>query len=126
MGRLPLHGSIMSLDHHYDAGSAHRSGRDRRRFLASALAGTVTVAGGSMLGVASAQPSDARIRPFTFRASDAQLSDLYRRIAETKWPSRELVADASQGVQLATMRELAQSWQAGYDWRQFETRLNAL
>ena len=79
-----------------------------------------------MLGVASAQPSDARIRPFTFRASDAQLSDLYRRIAETKWPSRELVADASQGVQLATMRELAQSWQAGYDWRQFETRLNAL
>ena len=79
-----------------------------------------------MLGVASAQPSDARIRPFTFRAPDAQLADLYRRIADTKWPSRELVADASQGVQLATMRELAQSWQTGYDWRQFETRLNAL
>ncbi len=57
-----------------------------------------------------AQPGyDVSIRPYTFHASDGALADLRRRIAETKWPSRELVADASQGVQLETMRELGVS-----------------
>jgi len=69
---------------------------------------------------------DDRIRPFKVRVPDAELVDLRRRIATTRWPSRELVPDASQGVQLATMRELAQEWQTRYDWRTFETRLNAL
>jgi hypothetical protein len=50
---------------------------------------------------------DESIRPFTFHASDEALTDLRRRIAATKWPSPELVTDASQGVQLATTRELA-------------------
>ncbi len=70
--------------------------------------------------------SDPSIRPFKFRASDAALADLRRRIGATKWPSRELVADASQGVQLATTRELARYWQKDHDWRRFEASLNAL
>jgi pimeloyl-ACP methyl ester carboxylesterase len=66
------------------------------------------------------------IRPFRFNASDEALADLRQRIAATKWPSRELVTDASQGVQLETMRELARYWQTDYDWRKVEARLNAL
>jgi pimeloyl-ACP methyl ester carboxylesterase len=66
------------------------------------------------------------IRPFQFHAPDDALTDLRRRIAATKWPTPELVADASQGVQLATMRELANYWQTDYDWRKVEARINAL
>jgi pimeloyl-ACP methyl ester carboxylesterase len=69
---------------------------------------------------------DTSIRPFRIHASDEALADLRRRIAETKWPKRETVTDASQGVQLATMRELARYWQTDYDWRKVEARLNAL
>ena len=72
------------------------------------------------------RPGDASIRPFKFHASDEALVDLRRRIGATKWPSRELVTDASQGVQLATMRELARYWQTQYDWRKLEARLNTL
>jgi len=68
----------------------------------------------------------AGIRPFRFRARQAALTDLKRRVAETKWPSRELVADATQGVQLATMRSLADYWHTKYDWRKFESRLNGI
>jgi pimeloyl-ACP methyl ester carboxylesterase len=71
-------------------------------------------------------PDDKSIRPFHFHASDEALADLRRRIAATRWPSRETVADDSQGVQLATMRELARYWQTDYDWRKVEGRLNAL
>jgi pimeloyl-ACP methyl ester carboxylesterase len=66
------------------------------------------------------------IRPFHFRASEAALVDLRRRIAATQWPERETVNDASQGVQLATTRELARYWRTDYDWRRVEARLNAL
>jgi pimeloyl-ACP methyl ester carboxylesterase len=66
------------------------------------------------------------IRPFRFRASDEALADLRRRIAATKWPSREVPSDASQGVQLATMRELARYWASEFDWRKVEARLDAL
>ncbi len=66
----------------------------------------------------------AALRPFTFHASDDDLSDLRRRIVATKWPEQETVSDASQGVRLATMRELAQYWQTTYDWRKGEARLN--
>jgi pimeloyl-ACP methyl ester carboxylesterase len=65
------------------------------------------------------------IRPFQCHASKEALAELRRRIGATKWPSRELVADASQGVQLATVRALAGYWQNEYDWRKFEARLNA-
>jgi len=61
-------------------------------------------------------PKDESIRPFHFHASDKALVDLHRRIAATKWPSKELVADASQGVQLATMQKLAQYWGITLYW----------
>src|ERR671930_135912 len=70
--------------------------------------------------------TEVTIRPFQFHASDEALADLRRRIAATNWPERELVTDASQGVQLATMRKLARYWETEYDWRTCEARLNAL
>ena len=83
----------------------------------------VSVAGAAII----APPSgDASIRPFKFHASDDSLADLRRRIAATKWPSRELVPDGTQGVQLKTMQQLASYWTNGYDWRKVEARLNAL
>jgi pimeloyl-ACP methyl ester carboxylesterase len=69
---------------------------------------------------------DTSIRPFHFTAPEAQLVDLRRRVAATKWPERELVTDATQGVQLATMQKLARYWATDYDWRKVEARLNAL
>jgi len=81
-------------------------------------------ASGVAVHVAPADPPS--IRPFQFHASDEALADLRRRIGATKWPDREIVADGSQGVQLATMRELARRWQTDYDWRKVEARLNAL
>ncbi|HYX45798.1 MAG TPA: epoxide hydrolase [Sphingomicrobium sp.] len=68
---------------------------------------------------------DKSIRPFNFRASDAELADLKRRIAATRWPSRELVEDASQGVQLATIQKLADYWLNQHDWRKVEARINS-
>jgi pimeloyl-ACP methyl ester carboxylesterase len=70
--------------------------------------------------------SETRIRPFRVDMSDEAIADLRRRIAATRWPSKELVADRSQGVQLATLQELARYWATEYDWRRCETRLNAL
>ena len=66
------------------------------------------------------------IRPFRFRASDADLAELRRRILATRWPEKELVADHSQGVPLATMQKLARYWTTEYDWRKLEARLKAL
>jgi pimeloyl-ACP methyl ester carboxylesterase len=70
--------------------------------------------------------ADPSIRPFHFHASDAALADLRRRVAATRWPERETVTDASQGVQLETMRALANYWATDYDWRNVEARLSAL
>ena len=66
------------------------------------------------------------IRPFHVDVPEAELTDLRRRIKATRWPDRETVADASQGVQLETMQELARYWTTEYDWRKVEARLNAL
>jgi hypothetical protein len=66
------------------------------------------------------------VRPFQLEIPNEQIDDLRRRIAATRWPSKELVADRSQGVQLATMQELARYWTTDYDWRTCEARLNAL
>src|SRR3712207_4616388 len=68
----------------------------------------------------------AGIRPFHVEVPDEALEDLRRRIAATRWPSRELVEDRSQGVQLATMQALARYWTTEYDLRRVESRLNAL
>ncbi len=67
-----------------------------------------------------------QIRPFQVDMPDEVIADLRRRIAATCWPSHELVADGSQGVQLATIQELARYWATDYDWRACEARLNAL
>jgi pimeloyl-ACP methyl ester carboxylesterase len=68
----------------------------------------------------------AKIRPFNFDVTDDMLDDLRRRIGETRWPTKELVADRSQGVQLETLQELAHYWTSQYDLRRCAARLNAL
>jgi pimeloyl-ACP methyl ester carboxylesterase len=66
------------------------------------------------------------IRPFKVNVSEAELTELRRRIEATRWPDRETVMDATQGVQLATTQALARYWATEYDWRKVEARLNAL
>ena len=77
-----------------------------------------------------APPTDGAktdIRPFhPATVSDAELTELRRRIHATRWPEPELVTDASQGVQLATVQKLARYWSTNYEWRACEERLNAL
>src|SRR6185312_2579191 len=70
--------------------------------------------------------TDLTIHPFEVHMPEEDLADLRRRIAAVRLPSKELVDDRSQGVQLATIQELARYWAAGYDWRACEERLNAL
>ncbi len=70
--------------------------------------------------------TNAAIRPFHYTAPESALIDLRKRILATRWPDQELVPDASQGVQLATMQKLAHYWANDYDWRKCEARLNAL
>jgi pimeloyl-ACP methyl ester carboxylesterase len=70
--------------------------------------------------------SGLTIRPFEVHMPDEDLAGLKRRIAAARWPGQELVADRSQGVQLATIQELTRYWAADYDWRACEARLNAL
>jgi pimeloyl-ACP methyl ester carboxylesterase len=65
------------------------------------------------------------IRPFQVDIPEAELTELRRRINATKWPERETVTDATQGVQLATMQALACYWAKEYDWRKIEARLNS-
>ena len=66
------------------------------------------------------------VRPFRIEIPEEQLAELRRRIAATRWPTKELVEDRSQGVQLATIQALARYWTTDYDWRACEARLNAL
>src|SRR5881398_2586934 len=66
------------------------------------------------------------IRPFRINVPEEDLVELRRRIAATRWPEKETVADQSQGVQLATIQRLARYWGTEYDWRKCEARLNAL
>jgi len=76
-------------------------------------------------GAATAVAEDTAIRPFRIDVPEEALNDLRRRIAATRWPERETVADDSQGVRLATIQELARAW-SDYDWRTCEAKLNAL
>jgi pimeloyl-ACP methyl ester carboxylesterase len=68
----------------------------------------------------------AAIRPFRVSIPEEALVDMRRRIAATRWPEKETVADGTQGVQLATMQKLIKYWEKEYDWRKVETKLNAL
>jgi len=112
----------------------------RRDFVAGSTvalsAGPLALASSARAQTASSAPPGAAggkrpalhkdaIRPFRAIFPRGDLTDLRRRIKATKWPSRETVNDASQGVQLATMRELARYWETKYDWRKCESRLNA-
>ena len=69
---------------------------------------------------------DAAFRPFEVHVPDEDLADLQQRVAAARWPGKELVADRSQGVQLATIQDLVTYWGTGYDWRKCEAKLNAL
>jgi pimeloyl-ACP methyl ester carboxylesterase len=77
-------------------------------------------------GGPAAAAEDATIRPFRVSVPEEALDDLRRRIAATRWPSKELVTDRSQGVQLATLQALARYWTSDYDLHRVEARLNAL
>lgn len=120
-----------------------RAPLSRRLLVASALFGSLALglpmlaqaetagplmaqAGNAMKATAQRPADDVSIRPFQFHASDEALADLRARILATKWPSRELVPDGTQGVQLAVMQKLAHYWGTQYDWRAFETRFNQL
>src|SRR3712207_885056 len=75
---------------------------------------------------AVAEQTGSAIRPFRVSIPDEALTELRRRIESTRWPSRELVDDRSQGVQLATVQELCRYWATDYDMRRIEARLNPL
>ncbi|HEX7566409.1 MAG TPA: epoxide hydrolase, partial [Bradyrhizobium sp.] len=102
--------------------------QDRRRLLGTAAMGVAAAGAASLLpsGLAAAPAGDA-IRPFgSVKVPEEPLVDLRRRIAATRWPERETVTDASQGVQLATIQALARYWATEYDWRNIEAKMNAL
>src|ERR687893_1179954 len=83
--------------------------------------------GAHAFGASGARAGEGEsIRPFRARVPEEALVDLRRRLAATRWPDQETVADRSQGVRLATMKELVRYWQTDYDWRKAEAKLNAL
>ena len=115
--------------------AAEDSAYTRRRFLqnAAVVVGATQIGRTSFAeapsGAAPATSSGEKpggIRPFHINFPDEALADLRRRILATRWPDRETVPDATQGVQLATMKALASYWGTEYDWRKVEARLNAL
>jgi pimeloyl-ACP methyl ester carboxylesterase len=102
---------------------AGSSAPTRREFLVtSAAAGAAALAPKPLLAGVEA----GAIRPFRIDVPEEALVNLRRRLAETRWPEVETVTDASQGVQLATIRKVAQYWQTEHDWRKIEARINAL
>src|SRR3712207_5330850 len=93
----------------------------------SVLASSAAVGAVGLLRGQSVAASEGNInRSFSFEIQEEALLDLRRRITATRWPDRETVTDQSQGVQLATMRELARYCATDYDWRKCEAKLNAL
>jgi len=84
-----------------------------------------TVVGVQSATVAAAENTSTAIRPFRVHFADERLTELRRRILATQWPEKETVADLSQGVPLATMRELAGYWATDYDMKRAEATLNA-
>jgi pimeloyl-ACP methyl ester carboxylesterase len=102
-----------------------KSSLPRRSVLAASAAalGVAVLAGQSVF---SSAIGDTGIRPFQVHVPEAALVDLRRRIAETRWPDKETVADQSQGAQLAKLQALVRYWGSGYDWRKAEAKLNAL
>jgi pimeloyl-ACP methyl ester carboxylesterase len=95
-----------------------------RRDVVAASAAVAAI--GLVPGKAAAAVDDKAIRPFHIAVPEEQLVDLRRRLAATRWPDKETVADETQGVPLATMQDLVRYWQDDYDWRKAEAKLNAL
>ena len=100
--------------------------QDRRRLLGLAAAGIAASAANLVPSRLAAAPAGDAIRPFRVDIPEAQLVDLRRRIAATRWPDQETVSDRSQGNQLGKLQEIVRHWGTDYDWRKVETRLNAL
>lgn len=104
--------------------SPHREFVTRRSILATAAAvGVLSVLPNTP---AHAKASGSEIRPFKFKATNAQLTDLRQRVRSTRFPEREIVNDNSQGVQSATIEKLAKCWGKEYDWRKVEAKLAAI
>jgi pimeloyl-ACP methyl ester carboxylesterase len=101
--------------------------QDRRQLLSTAATGIAAAGAASLFpwSSASADVADA-IRPFRIDIPEQDLANLRGRLAATRWPDKETVADDSQGVPLAMLQELVRYWQTDYDWRKVEARLNAL
>src|SRR6202035_5747441 len=87
---------------------------------------TIMSAGSSSAAHSAVASEGSTVRPFRNNVPEAELAELRRRINATKWPDRETVTDATQGVQLATMQALARYWATEYDWRKIEAKMNAL
>src|SRR5262245_4428334 len=94
----------------------------RRDILAPSVAATAI----SLIPGQFAAMADDAIRPFKVKIPAEAIADLRRRIAATRWPDKETVADRSQGTPLAKLQELVRYWGGGYDWRKAEAKLNAL
>src|SRR5438270_957537 len=101
--------------------------QNRRGLLSTAAMGIVAAGAANLFSLSqlSAAADDA-IRPFRINVPLENLVDLRCRIAATRWPDKETVADGSQGVPLAKLQELVHYWGTDYDWRKVESRLNAL
>src|SRR6516225_9446792 len=80
----------------------------------------------TIMGDTTTASAESAVRPFRIEVPQGEIDELHRRINATRWPTRELVTDRSQGVQLAAIQNLARYWTTEYDWRQCEARLNAL
>jgi pimeloyl-ACP methyl ester carboxylesterase len=92
----------------------------------AAAAGLIPTALAAQPATARTAAEDTAIRPFRADIPEEALVELRRRIAATRWPDQETVADQSQGIQLAKIRPLVEHWGTGYDWRKAEAKLNAL
>jgi hypothetical protein len=121
--------TIQHVPYAATAQSAGSSALTRRSFLATSAAagaaGLVLLAAPGYAQTVPATQADA-VRPFRINVPAEAIVDLRRRIAATRWPEKETVADQSQGVQLATIQELARYWGTDHDWRKCEANLNAL
>jgi pimeloyl-ACP methyl ester carboxylesterase len=106
--------------------SDRMSGPTRRTLLANSAIFGLGLSVLAEPGLAGATGGSGTIRPFHVSFPDSDIADMRKRISATRWPERETVEDASQGVQLATMRKLAHYWASNYDWRKCEAKLNAL
>lgn len=102
----------------------------RRRLIGSTALAAASIGALNLLPSIAAQakenPGGSDIRPFEVHVAERDLQDLRRRVQATRWPDRELVADESQGLQLAKLQALVNYWGGDYDWRRLEAKLNRL